>query len=266
VTEWLNLDPTLTEEQNQKLTETVLGRLERHVHPQLARNLRLLHEEFIEWRAEGCYVYDPMGRPHFDAVGAGGVFALGHSHPQVTEAVRRQLDRGGLSVRTGLIPGQLELLERLSRLVPGQMPFGYIGSTGTEAMEAALKLARLTTGRPGLVGMQMGYHGMSVGDPLHQRRPLLARRLLAAAGTRPVAALRGSEGCSGRHRLDHRRRLPGAGPMGVGLLGGSGGIPPGPAPDPAMRPAPCSSSTRSSAAWGGPVVGSQPNTPGWSQT
>ena len=47
--------------------------------------------------------------------------------------------------------------------MPGQMPFGYLGSTGTEAMEAALKLARLTTGRPGLVGMQMGYHGMSVG-------------------------------------------------------------------------------------------------------
>ena len=163
MTRWLNMAPTLTEEQNQALTEDVLGRLERHVHPQMARNLRLLHEEFIEWRSEGCYVYDPMGRPYFDAVGAGGVFALGHSHPEVVGAVHRQLDRGGLSVRTGLVPGQLELLERLSRRVPGQMPFGYIGSTGTEAMEAALKLARLTTGRPGLVGMQMGYHGMSVG-------------------------------------------------------------------------------------------------------
>ena len=163
MTRWLNMDPTLTEEQNQALTEDVLGRLERHVNPQMARNLRLLHEEFIEWRSEGCYVYDPMGRPYFDAVGAGGVFALGHSHPEVVGAVHRQLDRGGLSVRTGLVPGQLELLERLSRRVPGQMPFGYIGSTGTEAMEAALKLARLTTGRPGLVGMQMGYHGMSVG-------------------------------------------------------------------------------------------------------
>lgn len=163
MTRWLNMAPTLTEEQNQALTEDVLGRLERHVHPQMARNLRLLHEEFIEWRSEGCYVYDPMGRPYFDAVGAGGVFALGHSHPEVVGAVHRQLDRGGLSVRTGLVPGQLELLERLSQRVPGQMPFGYIGSTGTEAMEAALKLARLTTGRPGLVGMQMGYHGMSVG-------------------------------------------------------------------------------------------------------
>jgi len=90
------------------------------------------------------------------------VFGLGHSHPKVVEAVRRQLDRGGLSVRTGLVPGHLELLERLSRRVPGQMPYGYIGSTGTEAMEAALKLARLTTGRSGLVGMEMGYHGMSV--------------------------------------------------------------------------------------------------------
>jgi len=162
VPEWLDLEPTLTEEQNRQQTEVVLGRLERHVHPLLARNLRLLNEEFIEWRSAGCYVYNPLGHAYFDAVGAGGVFGLGHSHPKVVEAVRRQLDRGGLSVRTGLVPGHLELLERLSRRVPGQMPYGYIGSTGTEAMEAALKLARLTTGRSGLVGMEMGYHGMSV--------------------------------------------------------------------------------------------------------
>ncbi len=160
--EWLDLEQTLTEEKNRQQTEVVLGRLERHVHPVLARNLRILHEEFVEWRSEGCHVYDPLGIPYFDAVGAGGVFGLGHSHPRVVEAVRRQLDRGALSVRTGLIPGHLELLERLSRIVPGQMPYGYIGSTGTEAMESALKLARLTTGRPGLVGMEMGYHGMSV--------------------------------------------------------------------------------------------------------
>lgn len=160
--EWLDLDPTLSEEENRQQTEVVLGRLERHVHPLLARNLRLLHEEFLEWRAAGCHVYNPLGQAWFDAVGAGGVFGLGHSHPKVVEAVHRQLDRGALSVRTGLVPGHLELLERLSRLVPGQMPYGYVGSTGTEAMEAALKLARLTTGRPGLVGMDMGYHGMSV--------------------------------------------------------------------------------------------------------
>lgn len=160
--DWLSLPEILDEEEHRRLVGGVLDRLERHASPVLARNMRLLGEDFTEWRAEGCYVYDPLGRPHFDAVGAGGVFGLGHSHPRVVEAVRRQLDRGALSVRIGLVPGQLELLERLSRVVPGNMPYGFVGSTGTEAMEAALKLARLATGRPGLIGMQMGYHGMSI--------------------------------------------------------------------------------------------------------
>lgn len=155
-------EPILTEEQASQLTESVLARLARHVSPVMARNLRILQEEFIEWRSAGCYVYDPRGRAFFDAVGAGGVFGLGHSHPRVVDAVRRQLDRGGLSVRIGLVPRHLELLERLSGVVPGGMPHGYIGNTGTEAMEAALKLARLTTGRPGILGMEMGYHGMSI--------------------------------------------------------------------------------------------------------
>lgn len=160
--DWLTLPSTLDEEEHRRLVGEVLDQLERHASPVLARNMRLLEEDFTEWRAEGCYVYDPLGRPHFDAVGAGGVFGIGHSHPRVVEAVRRQLERGALSVRIGLVPGQLELLERLSRVVPGRLAFGFVGSTGTEAMEAGLKLARLTTGRPKLLGMQMGYHGMSI--------------------------------------------------------------------------------------------------------
>lgn len=161
--DWLALPTTLDELEHQTLVTGVLDRLERHVNPVLARNMKILGEDFTEWRAEGCYVYDPLGRPHFDAVGAGGVFGLGHSHPRVVEAVRRQLERGALSVRIGLVPGQVELLERLSRVTPGNLAYGFLGSSGTEVMEAALKLARLVTGRPGLIGMQMGYHGMSIG-------------------------------------------------------------------------------------------------------
>lgn len=159
---WLDLDETLTSEQSAALVDGLLTGLEVHMNPVLAHNMRVLGEDFTEWRASGCHVYDPQGRAYFDAVGAGGVFGLGHSHPRVVDAVRRQLERGALSVRMGLVPGQLELLERLARVAPPGLVHGFLGSSGTEAVEAALKLARLATGRPGLVGMEMGYHGMSI--------------------------------------------------------------------------------------------------------
>ena len=133
-----------------------------HSSPEVARNLEAMGLEFLEHSGRGCYIYDVRGRRYFDAATGGGVFALGHAHPSVVEAVCAQARLGALSARVGIVPSNLQLLHRLSALVPGNPQYGHIGSTGTEAVEAALKLARLTTGRPHFVGMEYGYHGMSI--------------------------------------------------------------------------------------------------------
>lgn len=133
-----------------------------HVNANVARIIEAVNEDIFEWSGQGSYFYDAQGRRFFDAATCGGVFALGHAHPKVVNAVCAQAKKGGLSSHAGFVPNHLQLLRRLSEIVPGHHAHGHIGSTGTEATEAALRLARLTTGRPKIVGTESGYHGMSI--------------------------------------------------------------------------------------------------------
>lgn len=162
MSDWNNLPRVLDSETYAEYSQHVLDLMANHVSAKMARSLRLMNEEFLEWRSQGCYVYNAKGEAYYDAVGAGGVFSLGHSHPRVLQAVHKQLDEMPLSIRMGITPKSLELLDRLSKLTPGNLQYGCICNTGTESMECALKLARLTTKRSEFIGMQDGYHGMSI--------------------------------------------------------------------------------------------------------
>ncbi|GMU54239.1 MAG: aminotransferase [Candidatus Xenobia bacterium] len=161
--DWLDYPEVLDEAEYAQLLADQLDLQERHMNPTLARSLRALGSALVEWRGEGAYLIDPRGRRYYDCMGAGGTFGLGHAHPKVIEAVKRQLERAALSTRAGIVPGQAVLAARLSARVPGNLPFCAFLNSGTEAVEAALKLARLATGRPRFIGMHMGYHGMSIG-------------------------------------------------------------------------------------------------------
>ncbi len=158
----MNAAGYLTDEEYAQYRTKILASVEAHINPDLAHYVGALDAELIEWRGEGCYICDPRGRRYFDGATGGGVFALGHAHPRIVEAVCQQAQLGGLSVRVGFVPKALELLDKLSEIIPGHFIHGHIGTTGTEAVEAALKLARLTTGRSRFLGMQSGYHGMSI--------------------------------------------------------------------------------------------------------
>ncbi|MEW6277410.1 MAG: aspartate aminotransferase family protein [Candidatus Eremiobacterota bacterium] len=160
---WYEYGEVLDEEEYGRLFDEQIGLHERHLNPSMARNLRALGTGLIEWRGEGAYMLDPRGKRYYDCIGAGGALGLGHCHPDVIAAVKQQLDRFNISTRIGLVPAQANLMARLAEKVVGDLPFGYFGSTGTESVEAALKLARLVTNRPGFIGMRMGYHGMSTG-------------------------------------------------------------------------------------------------------
>ena len=159
---WLDLDPVVTPEVYEQLEDQVLKETEDHLSPVMAFNLRALKLALIEWRSEGIYLYSPTGEAFFDCLGAGGVFGLGFRHPKVVEAVKRQLDMHTLSTRMGLCPATTSLARMLSERAPGKLKQVWFGNSGTEALEAALKLARLTTQRPALVGTHFGYHGMSI--------------------------------------------------------------------------------------------------------
>ena len=114
-------------------------------------------------RAEGVRVFDGEGRGYLDFTAGIGVTSTGHCHPRVVEAVREQAGK--------LIHGQyttvmhrplLELTERLGTVLPPGLDSLFYANSGSEAIEAALRLARQATGRPNIVVFSGGFHGRTV--------------------------------------------------------------------------------------------------------
>ena len=112
-------------------------------------------------RGEGCHVWDSEGRRYLDLLGGLAVNALGHAHPALLEAVTRQLSTLGHVSNFFATPPQVALAERLLELAgtPGRV---FLANSGTEAVEAAFKIAR-RTGRPKIVAAEGGFHGRTMG-------------------------------------------------------------------------------------------------------
>jgi adenosylmethionine-8-amino-7-oxononanoate aminotransferase len=117
-------------------------------------------------RAEGLYCWDIEGKRYFDAIG--GIFAavLGHRHPRVVEAMRRQMDRITLAPPLhGISDTTLMFVEKLGSVTPGNLNYIKGFSGGSESIEAAMKFTRQyfkQTGHPGkykFVSLYLSYHG-----------------------------------------------------------------------------------------------------------
>lgn len=135
-----------------------------HLSPDLARLLRLTGFGAVEMRGEGSWVVDQQGKRYLDFSGGYGVFSLGHRHPKVIAAVKDQLDHLPLSSRVFFNPLQAKLAERLAQLTPARLQYSFFSNSGTEAIEAALKVARLATGRERFVSTDGSYHGKTLGS------------------------------------------------------------------------------------------------------
>ena len=155
--------PALPAAERAHLVERTLERYRRHINPGLARLFQFGGVETVEWAAEGCLVWDVHGREYIDCACGPAIFNIGHRHPRVLAAVRDQLDRLPMSVRTMPSAPQAELAERLAALTPGDLQYAFFANSGAEANEGAIKLARLATGRPGIVAMQEAFHGKTLG-------------------------------------------------------------------------------------------------------
>jgi len=120
-------------------------------------------------RARGCSVWDTEGRRHLDLTAAFGVAAAGHANPRVVAAARRQA--GVLLHGMGDVHphrGKAALLAELSRRtferwLPGGVAKSILTGSGSDAVEAALKTARLATGRAGVIAFEGAYHGLGYG-------------------------------------------------------------------------------------------------------
>jgi 4-aminobutyrate aminotransferase/(S)-3-amino-2-methylpropionate transaminase len=115
-------------------------------------------------RAEGARLWDVDGREYIDFAAGIGTLNLGHRHPRVTAAIAEQAQRF-LHTCFQVVPyeGYVELAERLNRIAPGDFEKKtLLLTTGAEATENAIKIARAATGRPGVVAFHWGYHGRTL--------------------------------------------------------------------------------------------------------
>ena len=129
-------------------------------------NVTYLAPDFpIFWEeAHGCLVTDVDGNRFLDVTSAFGVASIGHSHPKVVAAIKRQAEKlihGMGDVHPSEV--KVRLCERIARLVPLPHAQMILGQNGGDAVEAALKTAVLATGRPGVLAFENGYHGLTYG-------------------------------------------------------------------------------------------------------
>jgi len=118
----------------------------------------------IEWSGQGSYFQDITGRRFIDCLGGYGIYSAGINHPKIVRAVKSQLERMPLSSQELLDPLRGALAELLGELAPGDLQESFFISNGTDAIEGAMKLARLHTGRPGFISTIRGFHGKSYGS------------------------------------------------------------------------------------------------------
>ncbi len=116
-------------------------------------------------RGAGIYLYDPQGKPYLDLIAGIGVSALGHCHPAVVAAIRRQSERYLHTMVYGeyLLSPQVNLAKALTELLPDSLDSVYLVNSGTEATEGAMKLAKRYTGRAEIISCYKAYHGSTQG-------------------------------------------------------------------------------------------------------
>lgn len=129
-----------------------------------------LDHPFIVDKAEGLYYWDTGGKRYFDGIGGIFVAVLGHRHPRVMDAMRRQMDRITFAPPLhGIADVTLDFIEKLGNVTPGNLNYIKPFSGGSEAVECAFKFARQyfkQTGHPGkykFVSRYLGYHGGTFG-------------------------------------------------------------------------------------------------------
>lgn len=120
-------------------------------------------EGAVEFRDQGVYTYDNQGKRYLDCLGGYGIFNVGHRHPKVIEAVKAQLDQVCLHSQDLLNPWAAHLAKQLASLAPGDLKYSFFCNSGTEAVEGAIKLARLYTGKTEIISTKNAYHGVSLG-------------------------------------------------------------------------------------------------------
>jgi putrescine aminotransferase len=153
-----------TPDEVERIADDVVEKYREHVNPGAANLLKFAGFGVPEWAGEGTIVRDMSGKEYLDFVGGYGVFSLGYCHPRVVAAVQEQLNRLPLKTQYFLSQPVADLCALLAEVTPGRLQYTFLCNSGTEAVEGALKCARVFTRKPGIISAVGAFHGKSLGS------------------------------------------------------------------------------------------------------
>ena len=117
----------------------------------------------VEWGGSGALFKDVLGREYLDFLGGYGMMDLGWSHPDVVNAVKAQLNRSPMPSQELIDPLRGVLAKLLASITPGDLKYSWFAASGTEANEAAMKIAKLYTGKTAFIVGVRAFHGKTMG-------------------------------------------------------------------------------------------------------
>ena len=138
----------------------------------------LYDQPLVLGEGEGVRVRDVEGREYLDFFSGILTTSVGHCHPKVVERIRAQVGRLGHTSSLYVTEQQVEAAQRLSEIAPGGLSQTFFTNSGSEAIETAIHMAFLHTGRSEIIALRQAYHG----------RSFLATNLTAMASWRPLAS------------------------------------------------------------------------------
>jgi putrescine aminotransferase len=118
----------------------------------------------VEWMGSGSVFKDVLGREYLDFLGGFGMMDLGWSHPVVVETVKAQLSRSPMPSQELIDPLRGVLAKLLADITPGDLKYSWFAASGTEANEAAIKIAKLYTGKSAFIVGVRAFHGKTMGS------------------------------------------------------------------------------------------------------
>ncbi len=135
-----------------------------HINPHLSRLLSQLSLDKRFVRGLGCKLYDDEGREYLDFIAAYGALPFGHNPPEIWQALHAVHAQSEPNlIQPSYMNAAGELAARLLSICPPGMRYVSFANSGAEAVEAAIKMCRLATGRPGILSTQHGFHGKTLG-------------------------------------------------------------------------------------------------------
>ena len=118
----------------------------------------------VEWTGSGAVFKDVLGREYLDCLGGYGMLNHGWSHPDVVAAVRAQLGRTPMPSQELIDPLRGVLARMMADITPGNLKYSWFAASGTEAIEASIKIAKLYTQKPAFIVAVKAFHGKTMGS------------------------------------------------------------------------------------------------------